>query len=119
VRKLEQPFAAVIDARVKSSKGVSHQARLYTEPIAEVSFWTNWISPIDLAGVVERHYVWIRDERWLMFVLYPDRSPWKHEAMVFGRPRVLKGWVLRAAAKGANSNQVAFEDHSVNLFVYS
>jgi len=103
-RKLEQPFGTVIDARVRPPKGVSHQTRLHTEPITTVSFWANWISPINLASVIERHYIRIGNECWLMFMLNFDCSPRKHEAIVLGGPGVLKGWVLRVATKGANSN---------------
>jgi hypothetical protein len=117
-RKLEQPIGTVIDVRVKSSKGVSQQPTLHPKPITSVSFQTNWVSPINLARIVESHHIRIGDERWLMLVLNLYCSPRKHEAIVLGGTRVLKGWVLRAATKGTNSNQVAFEDHPVN-FVYS
>jgi len=62
-RKLEQSFGTIIDARVKSSKGVAHQPRIHTEPITTVSFWADWISPVNLASVVERHHIRIGDER--------------------------------------------------------
>jgi hypothetical protein len=116
-RKPEQPFGTIIDARVKSSKGVSHQSSIHTEPITAISLWADWISPVNLPSVVERHHVWICDECRLVFMLNLNCSPWKNEAIVLGRPSVLKGWVVRVATKSANSNQIAFEDHPVNFFV--
>lgn len=35
------------------------------------------------------------------------------------RAHCLERWMFRMAPKRANSNNVAFEDHPVNLFVYS
>jgi hypothetical protein len=108
-------YPAEIESR--ASKGVSHQPRFHAEAIATVSFWANWISPIGLASVVERHHVGIGDEGWFMFVLNLDRGPRKHETVVLGRASVLKGRIVGVATKGAYSNHAAFEDYPVDFFM--
>ena len=90
-------YPAEIESR--ASKGVSHQPRFHAEAIATVSFSANWISPIGLASVVERHHVGIGDEGWFMFVLNLDRGPRKHETVVLGRASVLKGRIVGVATK--------------------
>ena len=81
-------YPAEVESR--PSKRFSDQPMFPPEPIAKVSFSANWISPIDVASVVERHSVGIYDEDWFMFVLNLDCGPRKHEAVILCRAAVLK-----------------------------
>ena len=85
-RHKEWSFRPVGHVGIEHTNHVTSHIRIDTEPVTMITALADCLASITLMTVIERDHIWIRRERTLVFVLYLNRCPRKHEAIILRRP---------------------------------
>jgi hypothetical protein len=99
----ERPCGAIIDAHVNFSNQVPREFCFNGKPIAQVSFRTDRVPPVHLAGVVESDHVGIRNEgRFALVLDFDGRTGENKETPIRGLPRFVEQRMVRTASESPN-----------------